>query len=358
MSSFNARPHLQPEAVARLGLDHVRLGEAVPLPRSERKRAHFGRSSTAIPAFEPGFEPIFRRGSRPAIPVGEFMVERVRTAEGEVWRLRSDAEELAVSTASEDLLPWTVDPADPSTVYIQPGEEAACTVARPDGRGVVLVSEPGRGLFAYDFRPRTGVQPIPAALTQVVSPAPSWLLASDPHWFADLVRSRAGRRGPFNAAVSVGVWARLREPDAASRSAAIDAMLLGRVDPDLERPHRFFASLPDAVQRAVAEGALAHVTALHGSLDMLVAKLDLDSPAWRDALIAALHLRDDIESAMVPLRGANKAVAVAAALGPVDRAFGLFVRSLPRPLNLADQRLMRVAQVDHDAWWSAMPPHR
>ncbi|MCB9738016.1 MAG: hypothetical protein H6747_02035 [Deltaproteobacteria bacterium] len=355
MSSFNVRPHIQPDAVTRLGLDQVRLGSAVELPRSEQSRRNLGRSSTAIPQFEPGFEPIFRRGSRPAIPVGDFLVEKVRTADGEAWRLRCDAEELAVSTAGDDLLPWTVDPADPSIVYIQPGADAACTIAKPDGRGVVVVSEPGRGLFAYDFRPRTGVTAIPAALTPVRSPAPDWVTAADPAWLAELIRSRAQRRGPFNAAVSVGIWARLREPDPSSRMLALDALLLGAADPDLERPHAFFAELPAGVQRAVVEGALAHVTALHGSLDMLVAKLDLESPAWRDALLAALHLRDDIESALVLLRGAGQADIVESALRPVDRSFGLFVRSMPRPLRLGDARLQRIAEVEHDAWWSATP---
>lgn len=354
MSSFNARPHLQPEAVSRLGLDSVRLGDAVELPRRTRPTRHLGRSSTTIPAFEPGFEPIFRRGSRPAIPVGEFLVERVGTDAGDVWRLRSDSEDLAVSTAGESLVPWTLDPADPTTVYIQPGDDAACTIARPDGSGVVVVSEPGRGLFAYGFRPRTGMRPVPAALTPVQSPAPGWLTAGDADWFAELVRSRASRRGPYNAAVSAGIWLRLRIVDAPSRAAAIDALLLGRADPELERPHAFFAGLTEPVQRAVAEGALAHVTALKGALEMLRAKLEPDHPAWRDSLVATLHLRDDIEAALVLLRAARLAETVEAVLMPVDAAWSLFVRSIARPLRLVDQRLGRVAQVDPSAWWASL----
>lgn len=352
MSSFNTRAHLQPDAMARLGLDSVRLGEGVPLPRPEPDPALRTTHHQDRARFEPGFEPLYRRGSQPAIELGSLRVEALRSAHGELYRLELQGMgELSVTTAGEELVPWTVDPDDPTTVYIAPGADGACSVRGSDGSGVVVVHERGKGSFVYGFRPRTGIRPRPAALLPIASPAPDWLRETDPDWLAVLVRSRAARRGPYAAAVASGIWHRLHEPSAAERNAALAALLLGDRDELLERASTWFGGLDPDVRRAVAEGALAHIHALAESHAVLRAEIDLESAHWRDALIAGLHLRDDLASAAVLLRGHGESFAVDAALEPIDAAMSRLVRSLPRPLSLHDERLLRVGTIDPSAWW-------
>jgi hypothetical protein len=343
---------LQPDAMTRLGLDSVRLGEGIALPRPDpdAKLRTTDRHDRA--RFEPGFEPLYRRSSRPAIELGSLRVEALRSAHGELYRLElQGVGELSVMTAGDELVPWTVDPDDPTTVYIAPGADGACSVRGSDGSGVVVVHERGKGSFVYGFRPRTGIRPRPAALLPIASPAPDWLTPEDPDWLAVLVRSRAVRRGPYAATVATGIWHRLHEPSADARDAALAALLQGDQDELLGRASTWFGGLDADVRRAVAEGALAHVHALAESHAVLRAEIDLESPHWRDALIAGLHLRDDLASAAVLLRGHGECFAVDAALEPIDAAMARLVRSMPRPLALYDERLLRVGSIDPSAWW-------
>lgn len=353
MSSFNARPHLDPDALARLGLDHARLGRGVRVsPKEQRQRAR-RRSSRSRRAWEPGFGTgALEEATRPAIDLSGFHLRAFKLGAREVYRLTCDTAEVTVDVSGESA-PWSRDPQDPRVLYIEPGVDVVYRISRADGTGVVVINEDGKGVFAYSFRPKTGMVNLQRIRgTAPTCPATAWLTDQDPDWLRDAIRSRAARRGMFSASVAAGMWMRLHEPSQRDRMASLDALLGGSVDPGCGRPLAWFEALDPGHRAAALSGALSHVGALNEHLVMLRTAMNLDEPAWLDRLRSVLHIRDDLEGIRSLLLHTGDVEQLDEQLAAFDEAGRRFLRSLPRPVALWDARLRRVAQVDPSAWWA------
>ena len=359
MSSFNVRLSLAPEALTRLGLDQARLGDAVRLsPKELRQRAR-RRSSRSRRAWEPGFGGgLYEEASSPGIDVAGFELRACRVVDREVYRLTCDTADVSVD-ASGAVAPWSRDPNDPRILYIEPGPDVLYRISRADGTGVVVVSEAGKGAFAYGFRPKTGMVDVRRLLRSAATcPAEAWFGDADPDWLRDLVRTRAARKGVFSAAVAVGAWMRLHEPDPAARTASLDALLSGDIDTVTSQPLAWFEALDAGHRRAALSGGLSHTGALGEHLDLLRATLDVDDPAWLDSLLSVLHIRDDLEGLRSLLLHTAEVDLLDADLAAFDAKGRRFLGSLPRPITIWDDRLRRVAQLDPTAWWADVARER
>ncbi|MCO4761535.1 MAG: hypothetical protein KC502_08535 [Myxococcales bacterium] len=351
MSSFNARPHLAPDALSRLGLDHARLGRGVRLSPKEQRRRARRRSSRTRQAWEPGFGAgLYEEATRPAVDLGGFHLRACRSGEREVYRLTCDTAELVVEV-SGGIAPWTRDPNDGRILYIEPGADVVYRISRPDGTGVVVVNEEGKGVYAYAFRPKTGMVDV-RRISSPTCPAPNWLTGHDADWLRELVTTRAARKGTFSATVAVGVWMRLHSPAPEQRVAALDALLSGRIHEETSAPLSWFESLDPGHRGAALSGALSHTGALSEHLAMLRTTLDLERPDWSDRLRSVLHIRDDLEGVRSLLLHTGEVALLDEQLALFDAEGRRFLLSLPRPAGLWDARLRRVAQVDPSAWWA------
>lgn len=353
MSSFNARPHIDAAALARLGLDQARLGRGVRLsPKEQRQRAR-RRSSRSRRAWEPGFGvDLYEEATRPAVDLGGFHLRACRSRGREVYRLACDTSDVTVDVSGA-VAPWSRDSGDAHVLYIEPGPDVVYRISRPDGTGVVVVNEDGKGVFAYAFRPKTGMTNLARIRGKApVCPAPAWLNSRDPDWLQALVRARAARTGMFSASVAVGAWMRLHEPELAARSATLDALLSGSLDPVASQPLAWFESVDPGHRRAALSGALSHAGALSEHLVMLRTNLDLNAPSWLDRLRSVLHIRDDLEGVRCLLLHTGDVEQFDEELALFDEEGRRFLRSFPRPVGLWDARLQRVAQVDPSAWWA------
>ncbi len=359
MSSHNVRLSLAPEALTRLGLDQARLGDAVRVSPAERRQRARRRSSRSRRAWEPGFGGgLYEETSDPGIDVAGFELRACRVAHGEVYRLICDTADVSVDVSGA-IAPWSRDPNDPRVLYIEPGPDVVYRISRADGTGVVVVSEAGKGAFAYGFRPKTGMVDIRRLLRSAATcPAEAWLGEADPDWLRDLVRTRAARQGAFSAAVAVGAWMRLHEPAAAARVMSLDALLSGNIDTVTSQPLAWFEALDPEHRRAGLSGGLSHTGALGEHLDLLRSTLDVDDRAWLDRLLSVLHIRDDLEGLRTLLLHTGEVDLLDADLADFDAKGRRFLGSLPRPVSVWDDRLRRVAQLDPTAWWADVARER
>lgn len=362
MSSINTSPHLNPLSLQRLGLMHAHLGKPVRVPRRRRvSAAEHVRSTQRRTTDELDFSSP-NRGSRPAIEIGGLWMRACAVDEGDVFVLKAgDGDRLHVEASGRGETPWSEDPADPSRVYIEPIEDAAFAVARGDGTGVVIVHEKGKGIYAYHFEPDPQAAPEPPARARrpgteqpLSCPAPQWLSDDDETWLHQLVQTRVARGGLFNFAVAVGVAMRLRVAGPEERAQGLAALLSGRPMPTTHAPHDWYRAL-DAEQRQRIESAgVSHVNALHDAFGDLRNGLDIDAARWRDRLLAALHVRDDLEGLRSLALAVGEGEMMLRSIARLDREVGRFVCSLPRPVGLVDERLVRVASLDPGAWWASM----
>ncbi len=359
MSSFNARPYLDPEALSRLGLDQGRLGRGVRLSPKERRRQARRRSSRARKVWEPGFEPgLYHEASQPAVHIGGFHLRPCRTDDRAVYRLRCDTPDVTVEV-SGGVAPWTRDPHDPCTLYFEVAEDVVYRISRPDGTGVVVINEAGKGVFAYDFRPKTGMVDVRRLTGSAPEcPAVAWLDDKQPMWLATLIRTRAARHGMYSATVAVGAWMRLHDASDADRNAALDALLGGTIDRTIAQPLTWFEGLDPGHRKAALSGALSHTGALTEHLAMLRLIMDLQDPAWLDRVTSVLHIRDDLEGVRSLLLHTGEGELLDEELARFDEEGGRFFRSLPRPVALWDPRLQHVAKVDPSAWWADLARSR
>jgi len=299
-------------------------------------------------------------GSRPAVEVAGFLVRPCAVEEGDVLVLKGgDDRPLHVEATGPGAFPWAGDPRDPSMVYIEPGEDSVFTVTRDDGSGVVLVREPGREIYAYGFEngPAAPIRQISErSAAPVTCPAMGWLGDDDEAWLKQAIAGLCARGGVFASAVGVGLAARMRASSQAETTRALASLLSGNPNVASDRPHAWFRRLSEGQREQLEEAALGHVHALADAVGDLRRDLDLDGPSWLDRLRATLHARDDLEG-LRPLFGiSGYGSGVMRALDRLDREALLFIRSLPRPVRMHDERLADVARHDPSAWWANISP--
>jgi len=345
MSSIHTSPHLQISSLRDLGLQSARLGEPVRVARRRLSATRRLRDP------ELGFDgPLFPPASQPAFEVGGLMLQTCASAHGDVLRVVApDNPALGVAATGRDVTPWAQAPGESGAVFIAPAEDSAYSVVGPDGRGVLVVHEAGKGIYAYGVAPTSDAVRAPTA---VHLEAPRWLAAARPLWLHRVISRHLHAGTPYAIAAAVGAYARLADTDPDDATAAISLVLAGLADSDTARPHGWFAALEPGARRAVACAAIAHAHALGDALIALRNARERNEGADADHL-PMLHARDDLEGVRVLLQCVGGDAPVDRAIAGIDRA-GLRLASTGRldALATADARRRRGAAADPTAWWA------
>ena len=343
MSSLHTSPHLQTDALSRLGLDEARLGRPVKLRQSSR------RASRRFDDDEVGFGvELYPPGSRPAIEIGDLMVQACASNREHVFAVRSSkGSGLGVHTTADDV-PWAEAGGDGDTVYIAPQAGSAVSVVGPDGKGLLVVHEQGKGVYAYDIERATHGPD--AAVAQVA--APTWLLECGPRWAQDAIQGHLRVGGALRIAMAVGIAARTATSPDDQPTASISLLLAGLPDADAQRSQGWFAAQPSRFRAAVRAAAIAHSLALADTLDAVEVRMLRGVPivpkTWIDAAVA----REDLEGARLLLQATGEATEVNAALYAVDTAGARICARSEFPGFSLPDRCCAAAVIDPDAWWT------
>lgn len=346
MSSLHSSPHLQLPALARLGLLQARLGQPVRLQQSKR------RASRRFDDDEWGFDSgLFPPGSRPAVAIGNLLVQACASNRDGVFAIyAATGEALDVATTDDDVA-WTEQPELPGTVYVETRAGSAATVVGADGRGLLVVHEDGKGVYAYDIEGAEEVNR--KARNTLCNELPGVLTGSSPSWLDAEIQRQIASPKPWSVAVALGLHCRFAEHSGAQATASISMLLAGLPDTELSVPSAWFAAQTPDFRAVVATSALARCHALGDVLDAMEARFVRGVAASEKLRTECATARDNIECARLMLRGTGESTELARALYAVDSA-GLRLQQKGLTFGSATQpRHLAVAANDHSAWWAA-----
>ncbi len=273
------------------------------LPATRRRTSRSFDDNDVGDSSELGFDDLlYPPGSRPAIAVGEVLVQACASTRDHIFAIRArSGGDLDVSTAGS--VPWAPAPHDSSTVYIESAPGTATTVVQPDGRGVLVVHEAGKGVVAYDVdRAQTS-----GAIAAHRIEAPKFVHDCGPTWVVELIAEHAQTGQPFDVAVALGAYARLADAPDDNPTAAISLLLAGLPDPDTRRAQAWFVAQPTRFQDAVVAAAIAHAYALSDALDAIHQRALSGDRQIQRAVTRVAVSRDDLECARVLLEAKRPA---------------------------------------------------
>jgi hypothetical protein len=175
-----------------------------------------------------------------------------------------------------------------------------------------------------------------------------WLRSDTDAWLLQAVQDRASVRRLWDVAASVGVFARLFEPDSVERAREMAGrMRKGSLVETFAAPRRWARELATESRRVLEAAARDELAEIEEDIRAL--RFETDDTVTR--VLRVCHRRDDVEGVRLLLREATGADVLAGAATLVDQLGNEWRLTLPFQFLIEDERLRRIALADPQAWW-------
>lgn len=270
----------------------------------------------------------------------------------QVIRIRPLPENLQLRHAGEDKLQTYSE--FPEEIYID-----LATTSSP----IAFVTDDGEGFIldhGEDILQIRSFLNLPETLNfnfSLSSPITKWLDQSDDDWIIEKVQSKLNIDDPWIYLTTVGFFHRLeRIEDRERRAHLVQQILAGKLIDERERAIQWAESLPHDKTYKLAARTIEATNRLQRQLGELRRGLEEGEEEFLSLdTLSALHLRDDIESALF-LLNATVAQSRLKEVSAVVDAFGEeLLPALRKKLGvLDDERLRRVSTITPFVWWARL----
>lgn len=343
MSDFNDK-----EKLTELGLENSLLGKVEELElRGEDVARGYAALDISAEEFVRDHEPLFLTAK-----AAEEMDFRVAYFEErpQLVRVWTPEGPFHVLSANDD-----------TSVYESEDGEYYLDFARLN-TPVALVNEAGEGLFLEesDHRLRIGqLLRVPESLSLTVelsSPVETWLESSDDPWVCELVRQKIALASGWEYLAALGTLHRLEKvTDKGRRDEFIKQMLTGTPPAFRERALQWADALDAQSVDKLTALTLGALEQLQDEMEVIRQDYEEGANIDRQKVLDMLHLRDDIESALVLLSRTDKLETLAAPVESADQVGAVLARDLHLEFDfIDDERIRRASQIDPTAWWGRL----
>lgn len=188
------------------------------------------------------------------------------------------------------------------------------------------------------------------------SPIESWLESSHDAWFISEIHQRIARNDPWQYLVAVGFYHRFWRAETPEERRQLVAQVLDgqRVEALVRAPEWARTLTPTTLERLITYTHLM-LQELEGALQELADLLAKDELILQREVREAMHLRDDIESALILLDAAGQLDALRAEVLAVDDFGEQLIAQLLDEIDLSDdEQLFRAIACTPESWWTRL----